>query len=216
MSFISKDQLLAQLQWRYATKKFDSKRKIPAETWASLRDAVVLSPSSYGLQPWRLVDVRDPALRKELQAVSWNQPQIVEASHLVVFAVPHHLTAADVAKFIAQVAKVRGVPVDSLTAYSEMMLGDLINGPRKGMQREWAARQAYIALGTLLMSAALLGVDACPMEGFDPQAYSRILGLEAKGFSAVVVCALGYRDASDQYAAAAKVRFPAEQLIESR
>jgi nitroreductase len=216
MPTISTSTLLRQLNWRYATKKFDPARKIPAATWAALEKALVLSPSSYGLQPYHFVVVNDPELRKRLRAASWDQPQVTDASHFVVFARKLLLTEGDVEKFVNLTTDTRGLERGSLRGYFDMMVGDLVRGPRNAIIKEWAARQTYIALGNLLTSAALLGVDACPMEGFDPAKYDEILGLPAKGYGATNACALGYRAADDKYAAAKKVRFPAGELIEPR
>jgi nitroreductase len=207
-------QLLDALHWRYATKVFDATRKIPAETWTAIEQALLLSPSSFGLQPYRFLVVTDPKVRETLLPFSWNQRQVVDASHLVVFAARVRVTEAEVDHFIARVSSVRGVPADSLAAYRGMMLGDLVNGPRSKVAHEWAARQAYIALGNLLTCAALLGVDACPIEGFDPPEYERVLGLQAWEFKAVVACALGYRAATDHYAAATKVRLEPANLFQ--
>jgi nitroreductase len=216
MTTISSDTLLTKLKWRYATKKFDPARKIPAATWASLEQALVLSPSSYGLQPYRFIVVIDPKLREALKPLAWGQPQVTDASHFVVFARKITLSEADVTKFVNLTTDSRGMPRGSLQGYYDMMVGDLVKGPRSAWVNEWAARQTYIALGNLLTAAALLGIDACPMEGLDPAKYDGVLGLPAKGYSTVCACALGYRAADDKYATAKKVRYPAEELIEHR
>jgi nitroreductase len=216
MPTISPETLLTQLNWRYATKKFDPARKIPAATWAVLEQVLQLSPSSYGLQPYRFIVATDTELRQKLRAVSWDQSQITDASHLVVFARRLQLTEADVEKFIDLTTDTRGMGRGSLQGYRDMIVGDLVKGPRHAIIREWTARQTYIALGNLLTAAALLGVDACPMEGFDPAKYDEILGLTVRGYGATNVCTLGYRAADDKYAAAKKVRLPAGDLIEHR
>ena len=216
MTTISIDTLLAQLKWRYATKKFDPTRKIPAATWASLEQALVLSPSSYGLQPYRFIVVINPKLREALKPLAWGHPQVTDASHFVVFARKITMSEADVTKFVNLTTDSRGMPRGSLQGYYDMMVGDLVKGPRSAWVNEWAARQTYIALGNLLTAAALLGIDACPMEGLDPAKYDGVLGLPAKGYSTVCACALGYRAADDKYATAKKVRYPAEELIEHR
>lgn len=215
MSAISKRDLLDQLHWRYATKRFDPARKIPAELWSALEEALILSPSSFGLQPWKFVVVTDPALKTKLRTVSWDQPQIEECSHLVVFAMKRGLGAPEVKHFVDRIAEVRGVPVEALKEYRDMMLGS-VDGPLKAIVDVWSSRQVYIALGTLLASAAMLGVDACPMEGIDPAQYDEILGLKDKGFQALCVCALGYRAESDAYSKLPKVRFTREEVVEHR
>ena len=216
MTTISIDTLLTQLKWRYATKKFDLTRKISAATWAALEQALVLSPSSYGLQPYRFIVVIDPKLREALKPLAWSQPQVTDASHFVVFARKTTLAEADVTKFVNMTTDSRGMPRGSLQGYYDMMVGDLVKGPRSAWVNEWTARQTYIALGNLLTAAALLGVDACPMEGLDPAKFDEVLGLPAKGYSTVCACALGYRAADDKYATAKKVRYPVEELIEHR
>lgn len=211
---IGTQQLLNALNWRYATKVFDPSRKIPEDVWQTLERALVLSPSSYGLQPYRFLAITDPAMRSALLPHSWNQKQVVDASHYVVFTARTHMTEADVDKLIARTTDVRKVPAASLTFYRDMMLGDLVKGPRSRIAHEWATRQAYIALGNLMTCAALLGVDACPMEGFIPAEYDRVLGLKDSGFASVVCCALGYRAAADRYAAQPKVRFEVKDLVQ--
>jgi nitroreductase len=213
MNTVTTRQLLAALQWRYATKVFDPARKIPAEVWQALERALVLTPSSYGLQPYRFLIVNSPARRAELLPHSWNQKQVVDASHLVVFAARTKITGADVDKLIARTSLVRKIPAESLNFYRDMMLGDLVNGPRSKIVYEWSARQTYIALGNLLTCAAVLGVDACPMEGFVPIEYDRVLGLSGSDYATVVVCALGYRAGGDKYAGLPKVRYETRELV---
>ena len=215
MPLPSKD-LIQALTWRYATKQFDPAKSISPEIWSALEQSLVLSPSSYGLQPWKFIVVDDPGLRSQLKAASWNQPQITDAARLVVLAARTSVSVAEVERFITFTAQTRGLPIAALDAYKGMMMGDLIKGPRSKAIPEWAARQVYIALGTLLESAALLGVDTCPMEGFDPSAYDRILDLPAQGLAATVVATLGYRSPADKYAGMAKVRYPLTEIIEHR
>ena len=213
---ISPDALIHQLEWRYATKQFDATRKIEPETWKTLEDALVLTPSSYGLQPYEFIVVTDPDLRAKLRPASWGQSQIEDASHLVVFAIKKSMGESHISHFLDRVAEVRDVSKDSLEGYKGFMMGDLVNGPRAAIIDQWAARQAYIALGNFMTSAALLGVDTCPMEGIDPAQYDTILGLEADGYATVCVCAAGYRSPDDKYAKLKKVRLPESELIQVR
>jgi nitroreductase len=210
---MTNQQLIEALNWRYATKVFDSSRKIPADVWQTLERALVLSPSSYGLQPYRFLVISDLAQRAALLPHSRNQKQVVDASHYVVFTARTKMTETDVDKLIARTTGVRKIPAESLNFYRDMMLGDLVKGPRSQIAHEWATRQAYIALGNLMTCAAVLGVDACPMEGFVPAEYDRVLGLENSGYASVVCCALGYRAASDKYAALPKVRFEVKDVV---
>ena len=207
-------QLLEALQWRYATKVFDATQKIPADVWQTLERALVLTPTSYGLQPYKFLVINDPAKRAELLPHSWNQKQVVDASHLVVFNARTKITDADVNKLIQLTSDVRKIPAESLNFYRDMMLGDVVNGPRSKTAHDWAARQAYIALGNLMTCAAVLGVDACPMEGFNPAEYDRVLGLNYSGYATVVTCALGYRAAGDKYASQPKVRYETNELVQ--
>lgn len=213
MNPITNDHLLEAQNWRYATKQFDASKKIPAATWQALEEALILSPSSYGLQPWQFFVVESPDLRSKLRPHSWNQSQITDASHLVVFAIPEKIDVAYMEKYLARIAEVRGVTLESLGFYRDMMMADVIAGPRHTWVREWAARQLYIALGNFMTSAALLGIDTCPLEGLDPREYDAILDLPAKGYNTVVACAAGYRSAEDKYANLPKVRFEKSDLL---
>ncbi len=216
MSPIPGDSLLQQLNWRYATKKFDATRKISEGDWGTLEKALILTASSYGLQPWKFIIVTDPALKAKLRPASWNQSQVEDCSHLVVFTAKQDVTEADVDRFIARIAEVRGVSLESLAGYKGFMMGDLVNGPRHAIIGEWAARQTYIAMGNLLTSAALLGIDACPFEGIEPAKYDEILGLKGTGYTTISACPVGYRATDDKYATAAKVRFEAKDIVEHR
>jgi nitroreductase len=214
MSNLSPPQLLKALEWRYATKVFDATKKIPTDVWAALEQSLVLTPTSYGLQPYKFLVINNPATRTELLPHSWNQRQAVDASHFVVFTARTEMKEADVTKLIARISQVRGLPAESLNFYRDMMLGDVVNGPRGKVAHEWAARQTYIALGNLMTCAAVLGVDACPMEGLVPAEYDRVLGLKGSGYATVVACALGYRAASDKYASLAKVRYEPRDVVQ--
>ncbi len=212
-STLSREQLLDRLHWRYATKQFDSSRKIPAEDWATLEEALRLSPSSGGLQPWKFVVITDPDMRAKLSPASYGQPQITDASHLVVFTAKTNFSEADVDAFINYTAATRHVPAEALAQYRGMLVGGIVQALDEPARNAWARNQTYIALGNLLASAAMLGIDACPMEGFDRAKYDEILGLTEQGYASAVIATLGYRAATDKYAEAAKVRFPSEQVI---
>jgi nitroreductase len=213
MSAINSKQLLEQLNWRYATKEFDPKRKISAQDWATLEQALLLTPSSGGLQPWKFIVVTDPAVRAKLVPASYGQEKVSTASHLVVFAAKNNLGEADVDAHLNNIAKTQGVPIEALAPLRGMLVGGIVKSMDETARNAWARNQTYIALGNLLTSAALLGIDACPMEGFDRAQYDEILGLKAKGLASAVIATLGYRSATDKYAAAPKVRFPREQIF---
>lgn len=216
MGNIVQDQVLEALQWRYATKKFDPAKKISSAHWKVLEQALVLSPSSFGLQPWKFVVVEDVATRNEIKGAAWNQSQIVDASHLVVLCAKQDMGAPDVERLIQRICEVRGVTPESLSGYREAMLG-FFASPSPGFEvSQWTARQVYIALGFFLSAAANLGIDACPMEGFDTQRVSEILKLPEQGFRAVVIATAGYRSSDDAYASAAKTRFSTDQVVSYR
>lgn len=210
---LSADALVRQQNWRYATKKFDPARKIPAADWQALERCLVLTPSSFGLQPWRFVVITDPTTKSKLVPFSWNQTQSADCSHFVVFAARTEMTEADIDKLIHRTAETRGATVETLAGYRRLMLGILVP-PMPGINiPHWAALQAYIALGNFMTSAAVIGVDTCPMEGIDRAKYDELLGLPAEGYHTVVACAAGYRADDDKYASLAKVRYAAEDVI---
>jgi nitroreductase len=213
MSTITNEHLLHQLNWRYATKQFDPQRKISAADWAALEEALRLTASSGGLQPWKFIVVTDPAMRARLTPVSYGQAQINAASHLVVFAAKNNFSAADVEAHLANVARIQGTTLEALAPLRGMLVGGIVNALDETARNAWARNQTYIALGNLLNSAALLGLDACPMEGFDRAQYDEILGLKARGLASAVIATLGYRLPTDKYANAPKVRFPKDQLF---
>jgi nitroreductase len=210
---VSSETLLQQLQWRYATKAFDPARKISDADWATLESALILTPTSYGLQPYRFIVITDQAIKDKLVSASWNQRQPADCCHFVVFAARAKNTEQDVDRYLSRVAEVRGGTVDALAGFKKVLMGDIVHGARGQASLEWATRQAYIALGNFMTAAALVGIDTCPMEGFLPDKYDEILGLPEKGYHAVVACAAGYRAGSDKYATMPKVRFPAEEIV---
>ena len=210
---VTSDTLVNQLRWRYAIKKFDPTRKISERDWHTLEEALVLTPSSYGLQPWKFIVVTNPRIREQLVHASWGQRQVADASHLVVFAIKKDLSASDVDHYLKHLARVRGVSLDSLSGFRNMML-DFVAQPKGEFDiNAWAARQVYIALGNFIAAASLLAVDTCPMEGFESARYDEVLGLDKQGYSAVVLCAAGYRATDDPYATQPKVRFPLNEVI---
>ncbi|MCU0712843.1 MAG: NAD(P)H-dependent oxidoreductase [Pirellula sp.] len=199
------------LNWRYAVKRFDPTRRIPGDLWEQIEESLVLTPSSFGLQPWKFVVVTSEEVKAKLPAISWNQNQPAECSHMVLFAANHLIDAAYVDRYISEISKTRGVSIENLTDFRNVMVGFLRN--RGSEISGWASNQVYIALGQLLTVAATLGIDACPMEGLLMNEYDRLLGLEGSGFSIVVGCALGYRHPEDRYAQAAKVRFSKSEMV---
>lgn len=209
---LSTQSLIEALNVRYATKKFDPAFRLSAEQSAAIAESLRLTPSSFGLQPWKFVKVSNAALRADLQPVSWNQPQITEASELYVLCRQDKYDKEDVARYVRSVAEARGQTVESLSTYQQMMEGHVANlaGPALNV---WMEKQVYIALGNLLTSVALLGLDACPIEGFDRDSYDRILGLPERNLRALVICAIGKHAEDDKYAKAPKVRYPQSDVI---
>lgn len=209
---IATTELLAALNFRYATKAFDPALKIPAETFAAIKTSLALTPSSFGLQPWKFLVVDSPDLREKLRAASWGQPQVTDASHLVVLAARTDLSQADIDSWIARLSEVQGTPVENLAGLAGMIssFSGAMDAPAK---QAWNTRQVYIALGQLMTASAVLGIDSCPLEGISPADYDEILGLKGSGYATAVACALGYRSADDKYATAPKARFPEEMLI---
>lgn len=215
MSTISPDSLLAALQWRYATKAFDASRTIPVETWAALEESLVLTPSSFGLQPWKFLVITNPELKARLKPHCWNQSQVTDCSHLVVLCAKQEMDGAYVDEFIGLTAALQGVPVEALKGYRKVIAGSVLDGGAiAAMLPEWATRQAYIALGQFMLSAALVAVDTCPMEGFIPDLVNAELGLPERGLRVAVMCPAGYRSPEDKYASVPKVRWPAANVIE--
>ena len=204
------------LQWRYAVKKFDSNKKIAEEDWKVLEQSLWLSPSSYGLQPWKFLIIHNPELREKLRAASWNQSQVTDCSHYVVFIVKNKIDDAYIHEYLDRISEVQGVPRENLNKLHQVIASDLVHGPRAQMIEHWGERQSYIAMGFLMETAALLQIDACPLEGIDPKAYDNLLSLTETGYHTIACVALGYRASDDKYQFSKKVRFPIERIIEYR
>lgn len=214
MTAVSPPALLEQLRWRYAVKRFDSSRKLASDVWQALESSLILTPSSYGLQPWRFIVISDEAVKSKLPSISWNQKQPQECSHMVVLAARRTVSTEYVDRYIDSVTEVRGLPTGAMSGYRNVLVSTVTK--TEGQHLDWNARQVYIALGQLMVSAAMLGVDSCPMEGIDTAAYDQLLGLSQTEYTSIVGCALGYRHPQDAQAQAAKVRFDAREMIEHR
>jgi nitroreductase len=213
MKPVSNEVLLQQLNWRYATKKFDPTKKIPAEDWQTLEHALVLTPSSAGLQPWKFFVVTDPEMKARLRPATFNQAQTVDCSHFVVFTVRKDLGHEHVGRHVNRMAEVRGITVESLEKFQKMVTGNLDRARAENRLDTWQTHQLYIALGNFITSAALLAIDTCAMEGIDPAMMDEILGLKESGYTTVVTCAAGYRAVDDKYATTKKVRFAPDDVI---
>jgi nitroreductase len=205
---------LQQLQWRYATKVFDQAQKITDEAWHVLEQSLVLSPSSFGLQPWKFFVIQNPEMRQQLLEHSWKQAQVVDASHLVVFAIRKDLNGDDVDRYVNRMAEVQGIPAENLAGFGGMVKGFMAKPPYPLDMDGWATRQVYIALGQFMTTAAMMGIDTSPLEGFVPSKYDEVLKLGDQGYASVVVCGAGYRSSDDKYAEKPKVRYPTAEVVE--
>jgi nitroreductase len=209
---ISPDRLLSSLRWRYATKRFDADRKIPDSTWDAIEESLVLTPSSFGLQPWQFLVIQDPAVRTALLAESWGQTQVTDASHFVVFTARTGIDSGDIDAWMTRMTEVQGSTPEAVAPLKGVIEGFAL-GLSPEARHAWNIRQAYIALGQLMGTAALLEIDTCPMEGLSAAGYDHLLGLEGSGYTTVVACALGYRSESDRFAAIPKARFERTKVI---
>ena len=212
MSEFSPSDLVDQLQWRYATKQFDPSKTLSPDTLTALEDTLVLTPSSFGLQPWHFFVIQDPKIREELLPHSWGQKQVTDCSHLIVLTAKTSISEEQIDQFLERTTAVRGGDLESLNPYRDMMVGFTQNMD-ESEKLHWAKMQTYIALGQLMTTAATLGVDACPMEGIVKEEYDRILELPGRGLATSVACALGYRSKEDKYANAPKVRFEKNEIL---
>lgn len=207
--------IIESLNWRYATKQFDPLKKILPADLNVLKQSLRLAPSSFGLQPWKFIHVTNKELREKIKAAAWNQSQVTDASDLFILAAKTDMSEEYIKQFISLISTTRNMPLESLEGYKQMMLG--FNASLTPQQRaSWSQRQVYIPLGTLLTSAALLKIDACPMEGFNVEQVNEILDLTKEGLTATVLCAIGYRSAEDKTAGYQKVRYPEEAVFSER
>ncbi|WP_243347813.1 NAD(P)H-dependent oxidoreductase [Parabacteroides sp. FAFU027] len=203
--------LIEALKWRYATKRMNG-QPVEAEKVETILESIRLTPTSLGLQPFKVVVVSDKTLREKIHEKACQQPQIVEGSHVLVFAVRTDVKQEEVDEYIHRVATERDIPVENLAGYKSM-ISNVQELPRE-RYLQWTARQAYIALGISITAAAFEKVDATPIEGFVPELLDEILGLGEMGLHSVVLLALGNRDeAKDHLAKAKKVRKSAKAMF---
>lgn len=204
--------LINSLEWRYACKRMNG-QPVPQEKLDTILEAIRLAPTSMGVQPFSVLVISDPELRKQIQPIAYNQPQIMESSHLIVFAIWDNVTAEHIDAYINHVAAVRQVTVESQQGFKDMLTNALLNQTPE-QQQQWAARQAYLAFGVGITAAAAEQVDATPMEGFNPAGLDEVLGLSSKGLKSVCMLALGYRDTeNDWLQKLPKVRRSKEQFF---
>ncbi|MCI5051387.1 MAG: NAD(P)H-dependent oxidoreductase [Candidatus Pacebacteria bacterium] len=207
--------LINHLKWRYATKQFDSSKKLDEENITELLKGMNLAPSSMGLQPFEFIVVQNEELRKQLREHSYNQPQITDASHLMVIAAKTTISKKYVEDFISRTAQLRGVSIESLQGYQDMIMG-FLDGKTDDEIFTWNQKQCYIVLGILLSLCAEMKIDACPMEGFIPEKYNEILELHEDNLHATVIVALGYRSENDDYADLEKTRHHLDEITSLR
>ncbi len=198
--------------WRYATKKFDTTKKVSEKDLATLKESIRLSASSFGLQPYKVILVENPELRAKLQSASWGQAQIVEASHLVVFANITNFGEQHVDEYFDNLTTTREIQMEAVQGYKDFVK-NFINTLPVDVKNVWTSKQTYIALGNLLNAAAELKIDVTPMEGFEPQKYNEILGLDELGLNASLVATIGYRHEEDGLQHLKKVRKSEKELF---
>ncbi|MEZ4787269.1 MAG: NAD(P)H-dependent oxidoreductase [Flavobacterium haoranii] len=208
------NSFITNQNWRYATKKFDATKKVSNEDLQILKEAIQLSTSSYGLQPYKVLIIENPEIRKQLQPVSWGQTQIVDASHLIVFANYTNINETHIDDYINNIAQSRKLNVEDLAGYSDFMKSKILALPQEQLA-VWTSKQTYLALGNLINAAAELKIDVTPMEGFEPAKYNEILGLNELGLNASLVAPIGYRHDEDVNQHLAKVRKPLDELFET-
>ncbi|HZZ57150.1 MAG TPA: NAD(P)H-dependent oxidoreductase [Opitutaceae bacterium] len=213
MTPIASNLVVDALKWRYATKRFDRAKKIPDELWGALEQALVLTPSSMGIQPWKFVVLRDDAAREKLVPASFGQRQIADCSHLVVFALRRNIDTEHIERHLQRVLELRGGQPEALEGYRRSIADSTREAREAGRLEQWMSHQVYIALGQFMAAAAMMGVDTCPMEGLEPAKYDEILGLGPQGYTTLCACAAGYRAPGDKYATAAKVRFKTADVV---
>lgn len=203
---------ITNANWRYATKKFDTTKKVSKEDLETLKEAIRLSASSFGLQPYRVIIIENPELRAKLQPAAWGQSQIVDASQLIVFANITNFGETEIDTCIANITETRGLPADALKGYGDFMKSKIVALP-EDVRNTWASKQTYLALGNLMNAASELKIDVTPMEGFEPAQVNEILGLGKLGLNATLLATIGYRHEEDATQHYAKVRKSNEELF---
>ncbi len=198
--------------WRYATKKFDTSKKVSKEDFETLKEAIRLSASSYGLQPYKVFIIESPEIRAKIQPVAWGQSQIVEASHLVVFANITNFGDAEIDAYAKNLSETRGIPAENVKGYVDFVKSKITTLPLE-IKNNWTSKQTYLALGNLLNAASELKIDVTPMEGFEPEAVNKILGFDKLGLNASLLATIGYRHEDDATQHYAKVRKSNEELF---
>lgn len=206
-------KLLENLNWRYATKKFDTTKKISDENIEKLKKAMQLSASSYGLQPYKILIIKNKDLKEKLRPVSWGQAQITDSSHLIVFCSKLQMKKSDVLEFMQLKSEAYNKDIKEFEESIDFVAGKL-GEKSEDEQKCWTSKQTYIVIGILLAACSELRIDSCPMEGFEPDKYDEILGLTEQGLTASVIATIGYRSKEDKAQFAPKVRKSESELFE--
>ncbi|RNC86436.1 MAG: NAD(P)H-dependent oxidoreductase [Winogradskyella sp.] len=204
--------ILKQLNWRYATKKFDSTKILPVEKLELLKNAFNLTALSYGLQTLKLVVVKDKTVRAQLVEYSYGQHQVLDASHLLILCIQDEIDTDDIEEHFTNVKHIRNTPDTILDPFKAQLKNTISNMP-EATKEDWAKRQAYIALGNLMTVCAIEEIDSCPMEGFLPQEIDRVLDLGSYGLKSVLLLPVGYRAEDDMFANLKKVRKQLNQTV---
>lgn len=207
-------QLIQNLEWRYATKKFDPEKKVSKTDLENIKKAISLAATSYGLQAYKVLIIEDPEIRKRLQPESWGQSQIVDASELIIFCNYTNVDNQVIDDYLKLKADTQELNIEDLKDYGDFMKSKITELP-DDIIKVWTAKQTYIGLGNLLAACAELKIDACPMEGFNSEGYDKILNLSEKGLSTAVIATIGYRSEEDITQHSKKVRKPMEELFET-
>ncbi len=212
MNSIKVEKKIEHLKWRYAVKKFDSKRILPKEKVEGLKQAFNLTATSYGLQPIKMLVVQNKALQKQLVPCSYGQGQVENASHVLVICIEKKIDKAFITEYFNRVKHIRGTSDTILKPFKESLVADFSRKESKEL-KVWATNQAYLALGNLLSFCALEEIDSCPMEGFIPKEYDKLLHLNEKGLTSVLVLPVGYRAKDDMFSSMEKVRKNIEDSV---
>ena len=208
------NQIIKDLNWRYAVKKFDPTKKVSNDDLETIKESLRLTATSYGLQSMKFLIIEDPKVREQLKPVSWGQTQVTDASHLIVMCSYIDVNNDHVDEYMQDVASTRNIPLEGTQQF-----GDYIKGTLKNLSADekaiWSSKQTYIALGQVLHTCANLRIDSTPMEGFDAAAYDEILGLSAKNLKATLLLPIGYRHEEDEHQNYVKVRKSNAVLFET-
>tara|TARA_E500000318_G_scaffold105736_1_gene112977 strand:- start:1433 stop:2062 length:630 start_codon:yes stop_codon:yes gene_type:complete len=205
--------LLQDLKWRYATKKFDASKGIQEDDLQKLKEAVQLSVSSYGLQLYKVLIIQNKELKSQLRKAAWNQAQLTDASHIFVFCNYTERKNEHIDEYIEATSKIQDTPLEKLAGYGDL-IKESLSAKSDAAWQNWSEKQTYLALSNLLTACAALKIDSCPMEGFEQEKFNTILGLDEKGLNAAVIAPVGYRSAEDHTQFRTKVRKPKEILFE--